>query len=72
MFLAGANPQHWPVDQMNAHMKDHLDLTKAEAVARLQGKWADDIAVFDKVHMQILNMADMLSTGIVAQFPKKF
>jgi hypothetical protein len=72
MFLSGANPQHWPADQMKAHMKDHLDLTEAEAVARLQGKWAEDIATFDKVHMQILNMADMLSSGIIAQFPKKF
>jgi hypothetical protein len=71
-FLGGANPQNWPVQQMKAHMKDHLDLTLAEAVSRLQGKWADDIAAYDKVHQQILNMADMLSGGILAQFPQKF
>jgi hypothetical protein len=72
VFLSGANPQNWPVDQMKGHMKEHLDLTEAEAVARLQGKWADDVATFEKVHMQILGMADMLSSGIIAQFPKKF
>ncbi len=72
VFLSRANPDNWPVAEMKAHMKDHLDLTEAEAVARLQGRWADDIAAFDKVHMQILNMADMLSVGIIAQFSKKF
>jgi len=72
VFLAGANPENWPADQMKAHMKDHLDLTEAEAVARLQRKWADDVATFEKVHQQILGMADMLSSGIIAQFPKKF
>ncbi len=72
VFLAGANPEHWPADHVKAHMKDHLDLTEAEAVARLQGRWADDVAAFEKVHAQILSMADMLSSGVIAQFPKKF
>ena len=52
-------------------MKDHLDLTLNEAVARLQGRYADDIAAYDAVHAEILSMADMLSDGITAQFPSK-
>ena len=71
-FLASANPKNWPAAEMRTHMKEHLDLTLAEAVARLQGKWAEDIAAYDKVHLQILDMADMLSGGIIAQFPEKF
>ena len=71
-FLGGANPKNWPVTQMKAHMKDHLDFTLVEAVARLQGKWAEDVAAYDKVHMQILGMADMLSDGIIKQFPNNF
>lgn len=70
--LNGLNPRHWPLDEMKAHMKDHLDLTLEEAVARLQGRYADDIAAYDKIHAQILDMADMLSDGMVAQFPAKF
>jgi hypothetical protein len=66
------NPTHWPLAEMKAHMKDHLDLTLAEAVARLQGRYADDIAAYDEVHVQILSMADMLSDGIIAQFPSRF
>ena len=70
--LHGLNPDHWPLADLDAMMKDHLDLTLAEAVARLQGRYADDIAAYDEVHAEILSMADMLSDGIVAQFPSRF
>jgi hypothetical protein len=70
--LNGLNPRHWPLAEMKAHMKDHLDLTLEEAVARLEGRYADDIAAYDEIHTQILAMADMLSDGIVAQFPARF
>jgi hypothetical protein len=56
-------------DQM---MKDHLDATTAEVVARLNGDWTGDVAAYDKVHLQALDMADMLSDGIIANFPAKF
>jgi len=57
---------------MKAMMKEHLDLTLEEASARLKADWAADIAAYDKVHKQILQMADMLSAGIIRQFPAKF
>jgi hypothetical protein len=71
-FLHAANPREWPLDEMKHMMRTHLDLTLAEAVARLQGNWPADIAAYDQVHEEILQMADMLSTGIIHQFPKKF
>ncbi|HET8776048.1 MAG TPA: glycosyltransferase [Candidatus Limnocylindria bacterium] len=71
-FLAQANPVNWPFEMMQEHMYGHLKLTAEEAVARIQGRYADDIAAYDKVHVQILGMADMLSDGIVAQFPSRF
>jgi len=71
-FLSGANPKAWPPAEMKKMMRDHLELTAAEAAARLRGDWAADIAAYDKVHAQIMHMADMLSAGIVSQFPKKF
>jgi hypothetical protein len=71
-FLSEANPRNWPLDEMKAHMKSHLDLTLEEAVARLEGRYADDIAAYDKVHADILEMADMLSAGIITQFPSRF
>jgi hypothetical protein len=71
-FLAAANPRNWPLDEMRAMMRTHLALTTQEAVARLQGDFQADIAAYDQVHLQILDMADMLSTGIIQQFPKQF
>lgn len=71
-FLHAANPDEWPLDEMQLMMRTHLDLTLAEAVARLQGDWPADIAAYGQVHDEILQMADMLSTGIIRQFPKKF
>jgi hypothetical protein len=56
----------------DAVIKAAPKMTLAEAVARLQGRYADDIAAYDDVHVQILSMADMLSDGIIAQFPSRF
>ena len=71
-FLATANPNQWPLAEMKPMMRDHLDLTLDEAIARLEGRFVDDIAAYDAIHGQILHMADMLSDGIIAQFPSHF
>lgn len=71
-FLSNANPKNWPLDQMKAMMKSHLDLTLQEAVDRLNGNFTADIADYERVHVEILSMADFLSDGIIAQFPEKF
>jgi hypothetical protein len=71
-FLNKADPRHWPRREMRAMMRGHLDLTLDEAVAHLGGDHRADIRAYDRVHRQILVMADMLSDGIAAQFPKRF
>jgi hypothetical protein len=71
-FLSEANPKHWPETEMRPMMREHLDLTLAEAVAHLEGRYGDDVAAYDQVHDAILLMADHLSDGIVAQFPARF
>lgn len=71
-FLSGANPKHWSRDTMRGAMRHHLDLTLQEAQARLKGDWGADIAAYDAIHQHILEMADLLSAGIVSQFPNKF
>jgi hypothetical protein len=71
-FLHAANPTQWPLHDLEMMMRDHLDLTLQEAVHRLQGHYAADVADYDRVHDEILEMADMLSDGIIAQFPAKF
>ena len=71
-FLNKANPSNWPLHDMQMMMHAHLDLTLKEAVARLNGDYTAGIAAYDEVHAEILDMADMLSAGIVKQFPGKF
>jgi hypothetical protein len=71
-FLNSANPHNWPRETLRSEMRHHLDLTLQEAQARLRGDWAVDIAAYDTVHQHILGMADVLSKGIVSQFPRKF
>ena len=71
-FLNSLNPEFWPLDQMQEMMRMHLDLTLQEAVTYLHGDYAGSVAAYEQVHLEILEMADMLSTGIIEQFPTKF
>ena len=41
-------------------MRTHLGLTTEEAVARLQGDWAADVAAYDKIHRHVLHLSDLL------------
>jgi hypothetical protein len=71
-FLSAANPTNWSRKSMRTMMAGHLEWTLNEAAARLNGDWDADVAAFDRIHKDILHMADMLSTGIIAQFPRRF
>jgi hypothetical protein len=71
-FLHAANPKAWPKHDMRAMMREHLDLTLAEAADHLAGDYEQDVADYDAVHDAILEMADMLSDGIIQQFPGRF
>jgi hypothetical protein len=70
-FLSKANPS-WPLEDMKSMMREHLDLTAAQATARIQKDWDGDIAAYEKVREQATKMADMLADGIRKQFPQKF
>ena len=70
--LNSVNPRYWTVGALEAMLGVHLTLTTQEAVARLKGNWAADVAAYDKIHHHALMMADTLSSGIVKQFPRRF
>lgn len=70
-LLSGANP-NWPKSDVFDLLATHLKLTKDEAVARLTGKWDDDVTAFDDIFTEIMTVADTLTAGIVAQFPDRF
>jgi hypothetical protein len=70
-FLASINP-YWSQEDWKTMLHEHLALTKSEAVAILTGNYAEGIRLYDEIEKQALKMADVMSKGIVKQFPKKF
>ena len=72
VFLNKANPDSWKLGEMKAMLQSHLALTTQEVVARLQGKWNADVRAYDAIVKQALGMSDMLSAGIIHQFPARF
>jgi uncharacterized protein YukE len=71
-FLSAANPKFWPRDMMRADMKTHLDQTLSEAANELGGNFAASVADYEDIHAHILAMADVLSSGVIGQFPARF
>lgn len=70
-LLSSANP-YWPQRDVLDLLNVHLKLTKDEAVARLSGKWEEDVAAFDDIFTEILTVSDTLADGIISQFPDRF
>ncbi|HEX3283992.1 MAG TPA: hypothetical protein VHT50_04850, partial [Mycobacterium sp.] len=66
------NSRFWKLAPMKAMLHDHLRLTTDEVLARLTQNWTADVKAYDKIHRQALHMADMLSAGIIGQFPNRF
>jgi hypothetical protein len=71
-FLHAANPRHWTLGAMKTMMRVHLNQVIALAVDQLEGHYKAAIRLYDVYIGHILDMADMLSTGIIQQFPARF
>ncbi len=71
-FLHAANPRHWSLSAMKTMMRIHLDQVVSLAVDQLTGRYADAIRLYQVYIAHILDMADMLSNGIIQQFPARF
>jgi hypothetical protein len=70
-FLSKANA-NWPRAALVDMMNKHLSTTTSEVVARLNKNWDDDVRAFDAVYQHIVMMSDVLSDGIIKQFPQRF
>ena len=66
-FLAGINP-NWSEEQWRSLFYSHLKMTEEEAVLRLQGNYAEDVAIYDMIEDEALRMADYMLEGIIKQF----
>jgi len=70
-FLSAANP-NWPFKTLQDMLYTHLQLIKEIVIACLHGDWKADIAATDKNEIHMIHLADILTEGIVKQFPEKF
>ena len=71
-FLNKANPVNWPLSDLQAMLHNHLDLTTIEVKDELNKDYQDSANAFMQIQEAILNMADVLSSGIIKQFPDLF
>lgn len=70
-FLSEANP-NLSFATMQEMLYTHLQLITEIVVDRLKGDWKADIAATDKNEVHMIRLADLLTEGIVKQFPEKF
>ncbi len=71
VFWSGANPE-LSQKTLEEMLQKHLDLATAEVVGRLSKDWAKDIDSYDEGHRHMMLFSDILSNGIIKQFPAKF
>lgn len=70
-FLAKANPE-WSKRDLRDMMATHITTTLGYAGDTLAGDHESAIAAFDTAEAHMIEMADMLSQGLIAQFPERF
>jgi hypothetical protein len=71
-FLASANPRGFARETLRGAIQMHVTLLLKEATAQIKKDWAGSIAAFDESEHQAWQMADLLSDGIMKQFPSRF
>lgn len=70
-FLADINP-YWTVQDWQPMLYDHLDMLKTEAEDMISQNYEDSIDVFGNIEEEALEMADLMTQGIIKQFPQYF
>lgn len=70
-FLARINP-YWSKTEWQHMLYEHLRLLTDEVATRLAKDYVKNVAISDQIEAQALEMADVMTTGIVQQFPSSF
>lgn len=70
-FLSSINP-YWSKEEWKKMLHEHLRLITDEVKYQLSKQYKLSIEAYDKNEQQALEMADMMTHGIVKQFPKMF
>ena len=70
LFLSDANP-HWKRATLNPMLQMHLELLTRQIVARPNQDWAGDVRAYGEGVAHMMMFADVLTEGLIRQFPDK-
>jgi hypothetical protein len=70
-FLSSINP-NWNKNVLKQLLHAHLKIVTDSVVSRLKKDWNREIRAFDEGEIHLIRIADVLSDGIIKQFPQKF
>ena len=70
-FLTSINP-NWETTDLQRMISEYMSLTKEEIDATMSQNFEDSINIFADIERGALEMADMMTKGIVNQFPQYF
>ncbi len=71
-FLASANPKNWTAKETQGALEMHITHTIAYSVSILKGDYTQSFGGFEEALHHMVYLADILTEGIVKQFPDKF
>lgn len=71
-FLNGANPENWSIEDTEGALEMHITHTIAYSVAILKGDYSSSFGGFEEALVHMTHLGDLLTEGIVKQFPKEF
>ncbi|MFQ9510231.1 MAG: acetylglutamate kinase [Lachnospiraceae bacterium] len=66
-FLSRINP-YWNEATWKKFFYDHLAMTEKEALLRLQGKYAEDVAIYDQIQNGAMQKAEFMLWGLLNPF----
>jgi len=69
-FLSSANPS-WSNSELKDMLHKHLEFVTNQVVARINKNWKADVEAYDKGEDHMIKFADILSDGVIKQFPEK-
>lgn len=70
-FFEMINP-YWSADEWKKMLYEHLELTKKEAVNLLNKQYIESITNFNNIELQAMQMADVMTQGILKQFSSMY
>jgi len=67
-----ANSRGFARETLRGALQMHISILLKEATAQIKKDWSGSMAAFDESERQAWQMADLLSDGIMKQFPSRF